>query len=33
MEQAGAIDVMNYPFTPELQEKFWSGYEFQFLMR
>ena len=33
MEDIQAIDVMNYPFTPALQEEFWSGYEFDFMMK
>ncbi len=33
MEDIKAIDVMNYPFTPELQDKFWAGYELQMMMK
>jgi predicted TIM-barrel fold metal-dependent hydrolase len=33
MEEIKAIDVMNYPFTPTLQEEFWSGYEFDFMRK
>jgi predicted TIM-barrel fold metal-dependent hydrolase len=33
MEDIKAIDVMNYPFTPELQDKFWAGYELQIMMK
>ena len=33
MEDIKAVDVMNYPFTPELQEIFWGGYELQIMLK
>lgn len=31
MEDIKVIDVMNYPFTPELVEKWWSNHEMQLM--
>ena len=33
MEEIKIIDVMNYPFTPELQEKYWQSYELQIMVK
>ena len=33
MEDIKTVDVMNYPFTPELQEIFWGGYELQIMLK
>ncbi len=33
MEDIKAVDVMHYPFTPKLQEIFWSGRELKMMMQ